>query len=142
MTQWLFLFLLATAAMGAAAGNPEQEVRAAMEAWRQARIRHDRAALEKLYAPELLYVHSNARRESRAEAIDKIANGTERVEACDFAGMKVQVYGNTAVVWADLTLRTVSGGAPTTLQLGTLHVWVKNPAGWQLVARQAVRLNP
>jgi hypothetical protein len=45
-------------------------------------------------------------------------------------------------VWADLTLRTVSEGAATTLNLGTLHVWVKKPAGWRLVARQAVRLNP
>lgn len=140
MTRTAFLRISATAL--AAAGNPEQEVRQAMEAWRQARIHHDRAALERLYAPELLYVHSSARRETRAEAIDTIANGKERVDTCEFAGMKIQIYGNTAVVWADLTLRTVSDGAATTLNLGTLHVWVRNDAAWQLVARQAVRRNP
>lgn len=141
MSRTVFL-MMAAAALAAAAGNPEQEVRQAMEAWRQARIYHDRAALERLYAPELVYVHSSAKRETRTESIDTIANGKERVETCDFAGMKVQVYGNTAVVWADLTLRTVSDGIATELNLGTLHVWVRKDAGWQLVARQAVRLNP
>ncbi len=141
MTRTAFL-LIAASAFSAGAGNPEQEIRQAMEAWRQARIHHDRTVLERLYAPELVYVHSSAKRENRAEAIETIAAGKERVEICEFSGMKVQVYGNTAVVWADLMLRTVSGGNATTLNLATLHVWVRNPPGWQLVARQAVRLNP
>ncbi len=138
----LAILLAAAAVLAAANPSDEQQVRAAMEAWRQARLTHDRAALERLYAPELVYVHSTARRELRTEAIDTIANGKEKVEVCDFSDMSVRVYGDTAVVWADLTLRTVSDGAATILNLGTLHVWVKTPQGWQLVARQAVRRNP
>ena len=139
----LLLLALAGVTLAAAADtSAEKEVRAAMETWRQARISHNRAALEKLYAPELRYVHSTGKEEHRLEAIDTIANGKERVETCDFADMTVQTYGNTAVVWAKLTLRTTSDGTTTTMILGTLHVWVKNPPGWQLVARQAVRLNP
>ena len=55
--------------------------------------------------------------------------------------MTVRTYGNTAVVRARLLLRTTADGQTTTLDMLSLHVWVKNPAGWQLVARQTTRLN-
>jgi len=134
--------VLCFSVLPAADTSAEAEVRAAMEAWRQARIHHDRAALEKLYAPELEYVHSNAKVESRKEAIDTIANGKERVDAGEFQGMTVRIDGNTAVVRARLLLRTITDNQTTTLDMLTLHVWVKDPSGWQLVARQTTRLNP
>ena len=142
MSRILALAVVCLALLPAADTGAEKEVRAAMEAWRQARIHHDRAVLEKLYAPELAYVHSNAKIENRKEAIDTIANGKERVDACEFEGMTVRVYGNTAVVRARLLLRTTTDAQTTTLDMLTLHVWVKNPSGWQLVARQTTRLNP
>ena len=141
MGRLLLLALICVTFVGAADTGAENEVRAAMQAWRQARISHNRAALQKLYAPDLRYVHSTGEEERRQKAIDTIADGKERVDTCDFADMTVQTYGNTAVVWAKLTLRTTSAGTTTTMILGTLHVWVKNSPGWQLVARQAVRLN-
>jgi len=142
MGRLLLLALICVTFVGAADTGAENEVRAAMQAWRQARISHNRAALQKLYAPDLRYVHSTGEEERREKAIDTIADGKERVDTCDFADMTVQTYGNTAVVWAKLTLRTTSAGTTTTMVLGTLYVWVKNSPGWQLVARQAVRLKP
>ena len=142
MGRLLLLALICVTFVAAADTGAENEVRAAMQAWRQARISHNRAALQKLYAPDLRYVHSTGEEERRQKAIDTIADGKERVDTCDFADMTVQTYGNTAVVWAKLTLRTTSQGKTTTLILGTLYVWVKNAPGWQLLARQAVRLNP
>jgi len=141
MGRLLLLALICVTFVAAADTGAENEVRAAMQAWRQARISHNRAALQKLYAPDLRYVHSTGEEERRQKAIDTIADGKERVDTCDFADMTVQTYGNTAVVWAKLTLRTTSAGTTTTMILGPLHVWVKNSPGWQLVARQAVRLN-
>jgi len=142
MRRLLLLGVLCFPLLPAADTGAEAEVRAAMETWRQARIHHDRAALEKLYAPELAYVHSNAKVENRKEAIDTIANGKERVDTCQFEGMTVRVYGSTAVVRARLLLRTTLDGQATALDMLSLHVWVKNPSGWQLVARQTTRLNP
>ena len=141
MRRVFLLGVLCCAVLPAADTAAEKEVRAAMEAWRQARIHHDRAALEKLYAPELEYVHSNAKVESRKEAIDTIANGKERVDTCEFQNMTVRTYGNTAVARARLLLRTTADGQTTTLDMLSLHVWVRNPSGWQLVARQTTRLN-
>jgi ketosteroid isomerase-like protein len=69
-------------------------------------------------------------------------NGKEKVEAVEFSGVSIRVYGSTATARVQITLRTTTDGQTTTMILATLHVWVKNPSGWQLVARQATRLNP
>lgn len=69
-------------------------------------------------------------------------NGKEKVEAVDFSGVSIRVYGSTATARVQITLRTTTDGQTTTMILATLHVWVKNPSGWQLVAGQATRLNP
>lgn len=140
MRRLLALGMVSFALAAAADLAAEKEVRAAMEAWRQARVQQDRAALERLYAPELVYEHSTGKVENKKEAIDTIAR--DRVDACELAGVSVRVYGSTAVVRAQITLRTTTDGKTATTILSALHVWVKRRPGWQMVARQATRLNP
>jgi hypothetical protein len=43
------------------------------------------------------------------------------------------------VVVGDVDFTNNAGGATTTAKLNVLHVLVKGPHGWQLVARQATR---
>jgi ketosteroid isomerase-like protein len=124
----------------------EKEVLAAMKAWKQAMLLRDRAALEALYAPGLLYVHSSGKQESKAEAIEATVAGKDRYEAIDLEDISVSVYGNTALVKAKVTMRINSdsgnGTSTNTLSLDVLHVWIKMPVGWQMAARHATRLNP
>ena len=123
----------------------EKEVLAAMNAWKQAMLTRDRAALNGLYAPGLLYVHSGGKQESKAEAIEVAVAGKDRYEAIDLEDISVSVYCNTALVRAKVILRINSGGngtATNTISLDVLHVWIKMPAGWQMAARHATRLNP
>jgi ketosteroid isomerase-like protein len=118
----------------------EKDVRAAMEAWRQARVQQDCAALESLYAPDLVFSHSSGKVEHKKEAIAAVVR--VRIDACELADVSVRVYGSTALVWAQISLRKTTDGKPITTILNVLHVWVKNSPGWQMVARQAIRLNP
>jgi ketosteroid isomerase-like protein len=120
----------------------EKEVLAAMKAWKQAMLMRDRAALEALYAPGLLYVHSSGKQESKTEAIEATVAGKDSYETIDLEDISVFVYGNTALVKAKVLMRINSGTATNTLNLDVLHVWLKMPAGWQMVARHATRLNP
>jgi ketosteroid isomerase-like protein len=120
----------------------EKEVLAAMNAWKQAMLMRDRAALEALYAPGLTYVHSSGKQESKAEAIEAAVAGKDRYEAIELEDISVSVYGNTALVKAKVLMRINSGTATNTLSLDVLHVWIKMPAGWQMAARHATRLNP
>jgi ketosteroid isomerase-like protein len=144
LVAFVLCFMLCSIGLFAEAPDPktEKEILAAMEAWKEAMLNRDRSALEKLYAPDLTYTHSNGRQENKTEAIDAVVNSKDRTESIELAGLSVRVYGKTALVKGKVTLNNVSNGKPVVLILDVLHVWVKSSSGWQLVARQSTRLNP
>ena len=140
MLRTLTLLALAICSTAVFAAEPDKEVLNAMDNWRKAMIAKDGAALEKLYAPDLSYTHSSGKNETKAEAIAAVVNGKGKTEKIEFADSTVRVYGNTALVKCKVTLIASTDGKQATTNLNILHVWVKNSSGWQLVARQAIRL--
>ena len=142
MLRTLTLLTLAICSTAVFAAEPDKEVLNAMDNWRKAMIAKDGAALEKLYAPDLSYTHSSGKNETKAEAIAAVVNGKGKTEKIEFADSTVRVYGNTALVKCKVTLIASTDGKQATTNLNILHVWVKNPAGWQMAARQAIRLTP
>ena len=130
MTKWLLVVLpLLTLASAESYSNASKEVVAASDAWRQAMIKNDAAAQEKYMHPDLVYVHSNGRIQSKTDVIA----GKEVIKTMDFSETTVLVYGTTALIKAKVDQQ----GAAHTAHLIVLHVWLKGPTGWQLIARQA-----
>ena len=141
MKKWMWLLISASVLSAAGSESKgEKEVLAAMDAWKQATMKKDRAALEKLLHPDLSYTHSSAKNETKADVIKAVTTGKSTVEAIDFINNTVRVYGNTALVKGKVDIKNNVDGKSTTANLDILHVWLKGPQGWQLVARQAVRL--
>jgi ketosteroid isomerase-like protein len=141
MKTWTILLCGAMLLTAADTGSKaEKEVLAAMDAWKQATLHKNRAALETLLHEDLTYSHSSAKNESKAEVIQSVTSGAASVEAIDFTDTTVRIYGNTALVKGNVAIRNNTGGKTTTANLNILHVWVKGPKGWKLVARQATRL--
>ena len=139
MTKWILI--LASAATLAAAtpdAKTEKEVLAALDAYKQGMIKKDTAALNKILSDDLAYSHSSNLHEDKA-AVLKSLSGTSSTESIDFKNPKVLVYGNTATVKTDVDFRNNANGNVTISKLNVLHVFVKGPQGWQLVARQATR---
>jgi len=120
----------------------EKEIMDCMNSWKQAMIRRDNAIFEKLYGADLFYTHSNGKLETKAEAIDAVINGKIRFESIDIADNSIRSYGKTAMSKCRITMMLNTDGNKSTVILDVLHVWVKNSGQWQLVGRQAVRLNP
>jgi ketosteroid isomerase-like protein len=139
MTKWM-LVLLSAAVLSAASPDPktEKEVLAAMEAYKQALIKRDAAALSKVLSDDLTYTHSSNLHQDKAAVLASL-NGNTVAEAIDFKDLKIRVYGNTAVVSGDVDFRNNAAGKVSVSKLHVLHVLVKGPQGWQLVARQATR---
>ena len=131
------LIVMAEPAFAASSG--EKEVLAAMDGLKAAMLKKDRAALEKILHPDLTYGHSSAKVENKAEAIAHMVGGLGW-EAIELADTTVRLQGNTAIVngKADFHERK-KDQPPTVAKLLILTVWVKEPHGWQLIARQAVR---
>jgi len=139
MKKWI-LFLLSAAMLPAATpdAKTEKEIMAAMDAYRQGLIKRDAAALSKVLSDDLVYTHSSNAHQDKAAVLESL-KGNTYPEAIDFKDLKIRVYGNTAVVVGDVDFHNNAGGVVTVIKLNILHVLVKGPQGWQLVARQAVR---
>jgi ketosteroid isomerase-like protein len=118
----------------------EKEVLAAMDAWKQATMKKDGAALDKLLHPDLTYSHSSAMNQTKAEVISSVTTGKATVEGITFSDTTVRVYGKTALVKGKVDIVNNTDGKSTPAHLNILHVWIKGPQGWQMVARQATRL--
>jgi ketosteroid isomerase-like protein len=139
MTKWT-LFVLAAAMLRAATpdAKTEKEVLAALDTYRQAMMKKDAATLQKVLSDDLTYTHSSNLHENKAAVLESLKNTTV-YEAIDFKDLKVRVYGNTALVKGDVDFKNNNAGTVTVNKLNILHVLVKGPQGWQLVARQATR---
>lgn len=139
MNKWILLLLSATV-LSAATPDPktEKEVLAALEAYKQALMKKDAAALSKVLSDDLTYTHSSNLHQDKAALLASLKENTV-VEAIDFKDLKVRIYGNTALVKGDVDFRNNASGVVTVSKLNILHVLVKGPQGWQLAARQATR---
>jgi len=139
MTMWILLLAAATVVSAATPdARTEKEIMAAMQAYKQGIIKKDAAGLSKVLSDDLVYTHSSNLHQDKAALLESL-KGEAITEDIVFKDLKVQVYGNTAVVVGDVDFHMKTGGAQTVNKLNVLHVLVKGPQGWQLVARQAVK---
>ena len=136
MRMWV-LCLLAASLLTAARpdAQTEKEIRSMMEAYRQALLHKDAAALAPLLSDDLTYTHSSNLHQDKPAVLASMKG--KPADAIDFNNLSIRVYGNTAVVTTDLETRTSNAGTVSVTKLHVLHVLVKGAEGWQVVARQA-----
>ena len=141
MNKW-FMVLLSTAILSAAGvdSKGEKDVLGAMDAWKQATIKKDGAALEKLLHADLTYSHSSGKTQTKKDVLDQVTKGPGTVDAIDFSETTVRIYGKTALVKGIVDITGTTGGKTTKSHLSILHVWIKDGQGWQMVGRQATKL--
>ena len=113
------------------------EVLGALEVWRQAMLSRDVDALDSILHADVTYSHSNAFNESKADALAGLpACAAQSIEVTE---PTVRVYGDTALVKADVDFRNLIDGDIQHVPLNVLHVFVRGDSGWLMVARQATR---
>ena len=125
------------AASGLAAGSAEKDVLAAVDAWKQAALKGDVAALGRIYHDGLQYTHSNGMTQNKAVAIAAETAPNGIYKGVEMRDVEVHVYGDTAILEYKLDLTHFAGD---TAHLHEIMVWLKSPQGWQLVARHATKL--
>jgi ketosteroid isomerase-like protein len=123
----------------AAVSLQEKPIHAALEAWKQAMLKKDGAALEKLYHPELMYGHSSGLLENKQQAIDHVVKGAGW-DAITMTETTIRLRGYTALVTNKVDMHERGSAGVSISKLVVLTVWVKGPAGWQLIGRQATKV--
>ena len=104
MTKWI-LFLLSGLSLFAAPPDPQavKEVMAASDAWKLAMMKKDAAGLQKLMHEDMIYSHSSGMMQTKADVIKATTTGKTVIEAMDFSETTVRVYGNMALIRANVT---------------------------------------
>jgi ketosteroid isomerase-like protein len=118
----------------------EAAVAQAVEAFRAAMLQADKTQFEALTAEQLSYGHSSGRVETKTQFITAATSGQSRWKFITLTDQTVQVVGNNAIVRHTLTGETERDGKTNPVKIGVLTVWHKPAGQWQLLARQAVRL--
>ena len=141
MKTWLIVTLCTLGTATVFGGTPKEDAKkavlAAEQAYVDAMIKHDKAALEKLLADDLVYIHSSSKNETKAEVIQAVTSGSATYESIDFRDTTVRQYGDVVITNHKATIKTKQTGVANLL---VTHVWAKNKGGWQFVSRQASRL--
>jgi hypothetical protein len=127
----LFLAISAFTFAGDAAG--EKAVRESLGKFLEAAQKGDEATLKSVLGDGLVYAHSSAKVENKAECIASLSKG-KRYELKP--GWTVQMYGTAAVVHGQMLAHNATGNTP----LDFTMTWVKVGNGWQMVSRHTAKL--
>lgn len=101
----------------------------------------DEELLLKLTSPMLSYGHSNGLVEGKDEFIASLLSAKYNFLTIDLKQQTIRLTGNIAIVRHELHADTEDLGKPErSIKLHVLMVWKKSSLGWELVARQAVKM--
>lgn len=146
---WLLLLLLAVPAITFAQTKKDQAAVKEVEVLERqrlaAQVSKDYAFLEKAFADDLAYYHSNGHLNNKTEYIQSIRDGKSQYEKIDVEKLTVRSYndGKAAVVngTITITLPPTATANPNLAHLNYVTVQVKDSRkGWQVVQWQSQKL--
>ena len=100
----------------------------------------DGDALNEILADDLIYTHSTARVETKAEHIANITSGRPRYVSVERKDINVRQYGDTAVVTGYAKMHVNANGKDNKFEIRFLDVYAKRDGVWQMVAWQSTKL--
>ena len=119
----------------------EQEIRDAETRLYRAMIANDAAALADLCSEDLVYVHSTAVPETKAEWLAGCARKLYDYEEIKSRGVTIKGYGDAAVMHGIVDMSVATDGGPVLLlHLQFVLVWVREGGKWRLMLRQTTRI--
>ena len=134
------LVLLSGGAIALAQGSPAASAVLATERrWADALVKGDVEALTRLYADDLVYVHSGGNVETKAEFLDRVRKGGLQYQKLELVDPRVRVYGEAAVVNGAFDVRVIVNGQPMNHRVIYVHVYARKDGDWRLVAHQTTR---
>jgi hypothetical protein len=143
MHRMLLLPLLVLLACSAGSAQPartvEQELMALDQAFNDAQVKKDRATLERLWADDYSYTHSNGAVMNKAQDIADTMSGDMTWIAAKLDDLKVKLFGDVGVVTGRLTME----GTATAYASGARRftdIFVRRNGRWQLVGGQTTML--
>lgn len=142
MKKILILALSLIIGQAALAQNTKADVEALERKRFAAQVSKDYDFLEKIFADDLVYTHSNAKVDNKASYITSIKEGKSVYKSIDLQEISVRDYGKIAVVNGRALIELGSvDGKPNIVNLRYTVVYSKNgKKGWQVNTWQSTKL--
>jgi ketosteroid isomerase-like protein len=99
----------------------------------------DVAALDELFAADLVYTHSDASADSKQSYLEKLATGHFKYGPISHPEHSIVVHGDCALVFGDMRGEVQIAGAVRVLNSRSLAVWVRENGRWELLAFQPTK---
>jgi ketosteroid isomerase-like protein len=122
----------ANAATGGAALSSD-EVRRAMGDLQKAIMSNDPAQLDRMWSDDYTFIAPDGTLYTKAQRLDSIRSGQTRTDTITFDDVKVNVYGDAAVVTSRATVKGTLMGRPQDGTSVTTIVFVKTKDGLKVV---------
>ncbi|MBQ12716.1 MAG: DUF4440 domain-containing protein [Planctomyces sp.] len=106
----------------------------------EAMVKQDTQELNEILADDLIYTHSTARLETKAEFISSCTSGRTDYRSVETDDVKVRNYGDTAVVTGHAKIHVNANGQDVKFQVRYLDVYAKRDDVWRMVAWQSTKL--
>jgi ketosteroid isomerase-like protein len=123
------------------AASPSQKVQEdvldAENHWKQAVLKGDRDALDKLLSDDLSYTHSSAKTQTKEQFIQDATSGSTVYKSIQFENTNLRQYGSVVVITHSAMITTVQTG---TSHLYLTEVWAQEGGRWRMASRQATKL--
>ena len=123
-----------------ASSEEDAKTVAALDTKYQAAVKsNDAATMDQILADDFVLVNGRGKVSSKADLIESARKKEITYERQDEepGTQKVRVWGDTAVVTAQLWIKAVQGGKPADYKLWFSDTYVRTPAGWRYVFGQA-----
>lgn len=136
----LLMAIASPFSFGQSSSDVEQAVVRLEQERVDALIKGHLATLERIFADDLVYTHSNARVETKQQFLEALKSGATRYESMKHSDVKAQVYGDTVVLRGKSEVKVSANGQPLNLQLRFIEVYVKANGRWQMTTWQSTRI--
>jgi len=117
-------------------GSVEQQIKTLHEEGRQAALKGDAGFFEKYLARDYCGIGGDGRLRSKAETIADLKSGAIKFVSIDERDVKVNTYGNSAVVISEASVTLTMQGKPISGDYRATFVYVKQGGAWREVAHQ------
>ena len=120
----------------------EQQIRALHDQGREAALKGNAGFFEGHMAASYFGIGGDGRLRTKAESIQDLRSGGIKYEAIDERDVRVDTYGDTAIVNSMAAVKLTSNGKPIGGDYRATFVYVKQEGNWREVAFQATPVAP
>jgi ketosteroid isomerase-like protein len=121
----------------AASGDESGRILALENAWNQAESNHAPKALSLLLADTFAYTDDDGSVMNRSQWLAHVKSEVGRYGQLGNTGMKIQFYGDTAIVTGDYHEKMNINGKPVAYSGRFTDTWIRQNGQWKCVASQA-----